>query len=150
MSTTRLVPSFCAALALGLSFVSVACSSKTTGTGPSGGTSGAAGATGNEQSCFDTIEAIARAGERCGESYQSGYDVLLKDLGGGDCKKVMIRDEASLRSTCLPSLKSAPCADLTAGKVDASCAKQLQRPASVQPVLGPASFFASDDEAIEP
>ena len=117
--------------------LAVACSSTKTGSG-----SGAP-ATGPEKACLDTVEGIARAAERCGQSYQANYDAGLKSAAGGDCKNVIgIRDEAALRQTCLPSLQTVPCPDLLAGKVDASCGKQLQRPASFEPELYPASFLA--------
>lgn len=133
--------SFCFIAVIG--GLSVACSSTTTGSGTDGGAGAAA--TGPEKACLDTIEALARAGERCGGDYKANYDAGLQSAAGGDCKKVIgVRDEASLRGTCIPSLKTAPCADLTAGKVDASCGKQLQRTASFQPELFPASFLADE------
>lgn len=109
---TRLVG--CAlALALG------ACSSWDTGTD-----------SGNapEQACLDTIEAFARAAERCGAEYRTTYDDLLMRNANGDCKNVRsIRDEAALRKTCLPFMQTQSCTDLRNGVVDPSCAVQLQR-----------------------
>ena len=117
--------------------LAMACSSTKTGSG------GGAPATGPEKACLDTVEGIARAAERCGQNYQANYDAGLKGAAGGDCKKIIgIRDEAALRQTCLPSLQTVPCPDLLAGKIDASCGKQLQRPASFEPELNPASFLA--------
>lgn len=115
-----------------------ACSSTKTG-----GSGTNAAAVGPEKACLDTIEALARAAERCGQSYQANYDAGLKSAAGGDCKKVIgIRDEQELRGTCLPSLSTISCPDLLAAKIDASCGKQLQRPASFELDLYPASFIA--------
>ncbi len=84
--------------------------------------------TGAEQACLDTIAAFARAAERCGSEYKSTYDDLLMRNANGDCKNVRtIRDEAALRKTCLPFMKTQSCSDLHDGVVDPSCAVQLQR-----------------------
>jgi len=83
---------------------------------------------GSEQACLDTIEASARAAERCGADYKLTYDQLLQRNANGDCKNVRsIRDEAALRKTCLPFLQTQSCDDLHDGLVDPSCAAQLQR-----------------------
>lgn len=85
---------------------------------------------GAEQGCLDTIEAIARAGERCFGDYDAQYAATIKSVGG-DCKNVIsLRDETSLRSTCIPSLKTVGCGELKAGKIDPTCADQLQVKAS--------------------
>ena len=81
-----------------------------------------------EQACLDTIEAFARAAERCGAEYKTTYDELLARNANGDCKNVRtIRDEAALRKTCLPFMQTQSCKDLHDGFVDPSCAAQLQR-----------------------
>jgi hypothetical protein len=83
---------------------------------------------GAELACLDTIEAFARANERCGAEYKSTNDSLLMSNANGDCKNVSsIRDEAALRKTCLPFMQTQSCADLHDGLVDPSCAAQLQR-----------------------
>jgi hypothetical protein len=97
-----------------------ACSSWDTGSPPGNGP---------ELACLDTIEAFARAAERCGDEYALTYDALLARNANGDCKNVRsIRDEAALRTTCLPFLKTQSCVDFRNGKLDPSCAAQLQRP----------------------
>ncbi|MBX3191758.1 MAG: hypothetical protein KF819_32510 [Labilithrix sp.] len=103
--------------------VCAACSSTATGSGGPLGTS-----SDPEKACLDTIEALARAGERCGANYQTTYDAALKNATGGSCANVLqIRDETLLRGTCLPSLQTMSCADLNAGKLDEACAQQLLR-----------------------
>jgi hypothetical protein len=135
------------ALVLASGLLAAACSSTATGTGTGAGP---------QKACLDTCEAIARAAERCGGDYKTNYDAAVKSAANGDCKNVTsIRDEASLRSTCIPSLQTVLCADLAAGKLSSTCASQLLRPASVQPTLGPASLFAdadadADDAALPP
>jgi hypothetical protein len=126
-------------LSLSLS-LAMGCSSTSSGGGAAGGNGSA-----QSKACLDTIEALARAAERCGGNYQANYDAALQNAAGGDCNKIVsIRDESALRSTCLPSLMALSCPDLTAGKLDASCKAQLQRPASFTPTLGPASAFADE------
>lgn len=83
---------------------------------------------GAEQACLDTVDAFARAAERCGSEYKTSYDDLLARNANGDCKNVRaIRDEAALRKTCLPFMKTQSCKDLHDGLIDPSCATQLQR-----------------------
>jgi hypothetical protein len=107
------------ALVLAL-LATAACSSWNTGTPP--GREG-------ERACLDTVEAIARAAERCGLEYQRAYDQALADVAAGDCKNVAsVRDETQLRNVCLPSLATEDCHKVQANDHDASCSKQLQRP----------------------
>jgi len=81
-----------------------------------------------ELACLDTCEAIARASERCGLEYKRSYDAILKAVANGDCKNVLtVRDELSLRQTCLPSLSTEVCTKVVAGDHDPSCSRQLQR-----------------------
>ncbi len=97
-----------------------ACSSWETGT-PTGRE--------GERACLDTVEALARAAERCGLEYQRAYDRALADVAAGDCKNVAtIRDESQLRSVCLPALSTEDCRKVEANDHDPSCSKQLQRP----------------------
>jgi len=89
-----------------------------------------------EKACKTTLEAMARAAERCGADYKTTYDRLLVANAGGDCKNVRsIRDEAALRSACIPFIASLSCEDLAENKSDPSCARQLQRTASFTPAL---------------
>jgi hypothetical protein len=111
------------ASALVIGALAWACSSSDTGSGGPLGTGSAA-----EKSCLDTIEALARAAERCGGNYQTNYEASLKTAAGGSCANIIqIRDETLLRGTCLPSLQTITCADLTAGKLDPACNQQLLR-----------------------
>jgi hypothetical protein len=81
-----------------------------------------------EQACLDVIDAFARTAERCGVDYATEHDRLVKRDAAGDCKNVRsIRDENALRSTCIPFVMAQPCDDFTSGKLDATCAEQLQR-----------------------
>ena len=103
-----------------LLFGTAACSSWNTGT-PSGGD--------GERACLDTVEALARASERCGFEYQRVYDQQLAAVAAGDCKNVAdVRDEDKLRNVCLPSLAAEDCKKVEANEHDESCSKQLQRP----------------------
>lgn len=89
-----------------------------------------------ERACAATIEAYARASERCGADYKTSYDALLSENAAGDCKNVRtIRDEPSLRETCIPFVESLTCKELADGKTDPSCSRQLQRTASLTPRL---------------
>ncbi|CAN5731354.1 hypothetical protein BH11MYX4_BH11MYX4_60090 [soil metagenome] len=82
-----------------------------------------------ERACLDTVEALARAVERCGGEYRRAYDKALADVANGDCKNVAtVRDEASLRDVCLPSLATEDCKKVEANDHDPTCSKQLQRP----------------------
>ena len=81
-----------------------------------------------EQACLDVIAAFSHTAERCGGDYATEHDLLVKRDANGDCKNVRsIRDEAALRTTCIPFVTSQPCADFTSGKIDPTCAQQLQR-----------------------
>jgi hypothetical protein len=116
---TRLRARALAVSALAFALVAAACSSWDTGTEPGNGA---------ELACLDTIEAFARAAERCGDDYKATYDALLQRNANGDCKNVRtIRDEAALRKTCLPFTKTQSCDDRRNGVIDPSCAEQLQR-----------------------
>jgi predicted small secreted protein len=96
-----------------------ACSSYNTGSGAGDDA---------ERACLDTVEAFARAAERCGQDYKPSYAALLQQDASGDCTRVRaIRDETALRNTCLPFVKSQTCDDLANGITDPSCAAQLQR-----------------------
>jgi hypothetical protein len=91
---------------------------------------------GPEKACLATVEAFARAAERCGKDYATSYDALLMQDANGDCKNVRsIRDESALRMQCLPYVMTAPCADILGGTIDPTCSTQLQRPLSLRPNL---------------
>lgn len=108
------------ALSALLLFATAACSSWDTGT-PSGRE--------GERACLDTVEALARAAERCGLEYRRVYDEELAAVAAGDCKNVMsVRDEDKLRNVCLPSLATEDCKKIAANEHDEACSKQLQRP----------------------
>ena len=114
-------PSVDVVLALAIpAFACVACGSYNTGSGNDDAP---------EQACLDVIDAFARTAERCGADYATAHDFLVKRDANGDCKNVRsIRDETALRSTCIPFVMAQPCDDFAKGKLDATCAEQLQRP----------------------
>jgi hypothetical protein len=110
----------------------VACSSSTTG---SGATSGP------QQASLDTADAVAKAAARCGQDYNANYNAFIANAAKGNCANVtQIRDEVSLRKTCIPSLSAVACADLLALHIDATCGSQLVHPAAWAPSLTPARF----------
>ncbi|MDB5218549.1 MAG: hypothetical protein JWO86_6476 [Myxococcaceae bacterium] len=109
---------FVAVLA-GAAFVCAACGSYDTGI---------VGENAPEHACLDVIDAFARTAERCGADYATEHDRLVQRDAAGDCKNVRsIRDERTLRGTCIPFVKSQSCSDFTNGKLDPTCAEQLQR-----------------------
>jgi hypothetical protein len=76
------------------------------------------------ESCQDTADAVAKAAQRCGQDYKANYDAFTAQFDG--CASVKaVRDEASLRATCLPSLATITCEDLNATKLDDTCKGQL-------------------------
>lgn len=84
-----------------------------------------------EQACFDTGEAVAKAAERCGQSYDANYDEFTKDCD----RTERVRDEDALRTQCLPWFETVDCNTLLGGNLDPSCEGQLQRIATVPPTL---------------
>ena len=112
MRTTTL-----ASLAALLVSLTAACSSTTSGKGSTSTETAT-------QTCADTADAFAKAAQRCGSDYQASYNAFVGSFGGCD-KVVSIRDEASLRGTCLPSFSTISCADLTNAAIDATCKGQL-------------------------
>lgn len=78
-----------------------------------------------ERACLDVADAIGKAAQRCGQDYQTNYDAFEGQLGGCD-NAAGVRDEAALRTTCLPSLATVACPDLMAGMIDESCRAQIQ------------------------
>lgn len=106
------------------------------GTGTSGGsssgTSGSsnadAGATTTEgKACADTAAAYATAAQRCGSDYEAERKAFIRDLAGGDCDAVSIRNESELRSQCIPSFSRISCADLKNARFVPACAGQILR-----------------------
>jgi hypothetical protein len=109
------------------------------GTGTSGGTSGSTGSSGTTagdggsttaagKACLDAAAQFATAAARCGSSYDAEYAAFIRDLAGGDCNAVSIRNEAELRSQCFPSLAQIACDALKNQRFDPSCAGQILRP----------------------
>lgn len=95
----------------------------TSGCGDDGGSGAKSPAA---QACEDTADAVAKAAERCGGSYQANYDAFVQAAVGGNCNNtVSVRDRAALYDTCIPSFATISCADLTAGNIDATCRDQL-------------------------
>jgi hypothetical protein len=104
------------------------------GTGTSGGTSpGSSGTSASDggatttagQACLDTAAAFATAAKRCGGNYDAEHAAFIRDLAGGDCNSVSIRNESELRRQCLPSLTRITCDALTNQRFDPSCAEQV-------------------------
>jgi hypothetical protein len=90
-----------------------------------------------EIACFDTVEALARAAERCNLEYKRSYDLALLKNANGDCQNVTsVRNEAQLRNVCIPSLATTACSTIEnaidpakpAAELHPSCSTQLQRP----------------------
>jgi hypothetical protein len=105
-------------------------SSSGTTASSSGGTadSGAdGGVTQAGQACLDLADAYAGAVMRCGGDPVAEKKSLIENLANGDCNSVAIRDEAQLRSGCLPSFATISCDDLTNQRFDPTCAEQLIR-----------------------
>lgn len=111
-----------------------------TGTGTSGGTSASSGGTSGSGSgtdagsltaagkaCLDTAAAFATAAQRCGGNYDAERTAFIRDLAKGDCNSVSIRNEAELRSGCIPSFRTIACADLKQQRFAPSCAEQIIR-----------------------
>jgi hypothetical protein len=89
--------------------------------------SSSSSASATRQACLDTADAVAKAAVRCGAGgYQANYNAFVKAAANGDCGNVTaVRDEASLRATCIPSFSTISCADLAAGNLDPTCKAQL-------------------------
>jgi hypothetical protein len=78
------------------------------------------------QACKDIAAAVATASVRCGGEYQANYDEFVNQAANGDCANITsVRDEAALRATCIPSMQTISCSDLTAGALDPTCDNQL-------------------------
>jgi hypothetical protein len=99
----------------------------------------------SEQACLDTADILAKAAQRCGQDYKANYDAFIANAAGGSCANISkVRDESSLRATCIPSIANIECSALLAGNIDASCRGQLLRTASNVSAgsFGPASYAA--------
>jgi hypothetical protein len=97
-------------------------SSGSSGSGTDGGSISKAG-----QACLDTAAAFATAAQRCGGNYDAERTAFIRDLANGDCNAVSIRNEAELRSGCIPSFSRISCTDLTQQRFAPSCAEQIIR-----------------------
>jgi hypothetical protein len=87
---------------------------------------------GEARACVDTAAAVAAAARRCGHDYQANYDSFVATAAGGNCQNIReVRDEAALRSTCIPSFETISCDDLIAGALDPTCREQLLRKANL-------------------
>lgn len=110
------------------------CLPTTDQTGSSGGTSGGTADSGADgsvsragQACLDTADAYAAAAMRCGGDQAAERKAFIDDLANGDCNSVSIRNEAELRSGCIPSFTTIGCADLMNQRFAPSCAEQIIR-----------------------
>jgi hypothetical protein len=131
MPTRPLILAFSAALLVlgcveqpgtGTSSGTSASSGGTSGSGTDGGSVTAAG-----KACLDTAAAFATAAQRCGGNYDAERTAFIRDLANGDCNAVSIRNEAELRSGCIPSFSTIRCSDLKQQRFAPSCAEQIIR-----------------------
>ena len=109
----------------------------TTDTGSSDGTSGSSGGgatdaggdanTAAGQACLDEADAYSAAAARCGGDQAAERKAFINDLANGDCNSVSIRNEAELRSGCIPSFSTISCDDLTNMRFVPACAEQIIR-----------------------
>lgn len=84
------------------------------------------GASDEEKACEDLSEAVGNAAERCQPGAGAATRAELERQLGGCDNIDNIRDEDSLYATCIPSLETIECSDLTSGNLDPSCLDQLQ------------------------
>lgn len=113
------------------------CIPTTDQTSSSGGTSASSGGTADSgadggvsaagQACLDTADAYAAAAMRCGGDPVAERKAFINDLANGDCDSVSIRNEAELRSGCIPSFTTIGCDDLKNQRFAPSCAEQIIR-----------------------
>jgi len=108
----------------------------TTDTSTSGGTSDSSAATADNgadanttagQACLDEADAYSAAAARCGGNQAAEKQAFINDLANGDCNSVSIRNEAELRSGCIPSFSTISCDDLTNMRFVPECAEQIIR-----------------------
>lgn len=87
------------------------------------------GADTNEKACTDMADAVAKAEVRCSlGTYDARFKAFVDSAALGDCKNIVeVRDHDALYDTCLPTLQTINCLDLSSGNLDASCKQQLQR-----------------------
>lgn len=105
------------------------------GTGTSGGTSrgdggsgdGAAPMTAAGKACVDMATVFATSAKRCGGNYDAEYAAFVRDIAGGDCNSVSIRNEVELRNQCFTALSRITCVDLKENRFAPSCAEQIIR-----------------------
>lgn len=90
---------------------------------PDGGDGGATTAAG--RACLDTADAYAQVSARCGDDYAASRTRFIRELAGGDCESVSIRNERELRGGCFPSLARITCSDFLNGRLDPTCAEQI-------------------------
>jgi hypothetical protein len=102
-------------------------SSSSTSSSSSGGTTDASTSTLAGKACLDTADAFATAAKRCGGNYDTEYAAFIRDLAGGNCNDVSIRNETELRTQCLPSFQVIACDALANQRFAPSCAEQIIR-----------------------
>ena len=79
--------------------------------------------------CMETVDVLADAFERCGETTPRA-DLEAEIEAGATmrmgCRAVVgIRDERALRRECFPALEVIDCATLTGGSVPEACRAQI-------------------------
>lgn len=93
------------------------------------GTASACGQRAEEAACIDTVDVLADVFQRCGAVEprtlleEEIEESVTMSMGCG--RVVEIRDEVELREVCFPALRTADCADVTAGTLDPSCRAQI-------------------------
>jgi hypothetical protein len=88
---------------------------------------GEAGTTTAGIACQDMATAFATAAQRCGGNYAAERTAFISDFANGDCNSVSIRNEAELRSGCIPSFSVIACDAFSNQRFDPTCAEQLIR-----------------------
>ena len=78
--------------------------------------------------CVDMAKVYGSLYERCGYSYDDGYDLWMETRIGFPCTCsdfVGVRDQESLEQDCIPWLLLVDCSVFEDGQLDPSCSKQI-------------------------
>lgn len=128
VSPKLLVPTLGAVLQVACIDAQNTSSSSASSSGSTGTTADGGGSTPAGKACLDTADAFAKAQVRCGATdYAAARAAVIRDLANGDCESVTIRNEAELRTGCLPALATLSCANLTNQQFPPACAGQIVR-----------------------
>jgi hypothetical protein len=96
--------------------------SRSSSDGGDGGATTTAG-----KACLDTAAVFASAAARCGGNYDAEYAAFVRDVAGGDCNLVSIRNESELRTQCFPAMTRTTCDELRNQRFAPGCAEQIIR-----------------------